>query len=166
MLKIERMELRGRIGARIETHNRKLQRANELMASLEEQMRKHKVELADWAKKLTDCKSAKSLKVECIIKFEADCNQLQNQLKAVTEQLEALRTRMKEAKAAFHQLKKDTTNSLCLRVEKCLRGFVMWEVHMLKWLKLDSLKRRLMSMKTNGAAGHKQLVRLVNSFSS
>ncbi|OAE27934.1 hypothetical protein AXG93_3309s1310 [Marchantia polymorpha subsp. ruderalis] len=62
-MKTERMELRGRIGARSEVHNRKLQRANELMASLAEPMKKHKVELADWAKKLTDCELAKFLEI-------------------------------------------------------------------------------------------------------
>lgn len=36
---------------------------------------------------------------------------------------------------------------------------------MLKWLKLDLLERRLICMKINEAAAHKQLVRLVNSFS-
>ncbi|OAE24638.1 hypothetical protein AXG93_4863s1010 [Marchantia polymorpha subsp. ruderalis] len=96
-LKVERMELRGSIEARIEAHRRELQGSNELMANLVEQLRKHEVELANWAKKLTECESAKSLEVEC---------------------------------------------------------------------RLDSQERRLMAMKTSGAAGHKQLIRLVNSFSS
>lgn len=47
-----------------------------------------------------------------------------------------------------------------------MRGFVMWEVQTLKWLKLDLLEQRLMSMKVSGSAGHKQLIRIVNSFSS
>ncbi|OAE18162.1 hypothetical protein AXG93_406s1300 [Marchantia polymorpha subsp. ruderalis] len=88
----------------------------------------------------------------------------QNQLKAVTQQLEASRMRAEEAEAAFHQMKKEKIDRLLLRMEKCLRGFVMWEVQTSKWLKLDSLGRRLMSKKTNGAVRHKQLVRLVNSF--
>ncbi|OAE25187.1 hypothetical protein AXG93_4207s1040 [Marchantia polymorpha subsp. ruderalis] len=54
-MKTEQMKLWGRIGARTKAHNRKLQRMNELMASLVEEMKKHKVELADWVKKLTDC---------------------------------------------------------------------------------------------------------------
>lgn len=45
-MKTERMELRGKIGARTEAHNKELQCANELMASLAEQ-KKHKVELVD-----------------------------------------------------------------------------------------------------------------------
>ncbi|OAE27751.1 hypothetical protein AXG93_4476s1020 [Marchantia polymorpha subsp. ruderalis] len=86
-------------------------------------------------------------------------------LKAVTEQLEALRTRVKEAEAAFCQLKEETTNSLRLRMKKSLCRFVMCKFQTLKWMKLDLLERRLMSMKTNGTSGQKQLVRLLNSFS-
>ncbi|OAE35363.1 hypothetical protein AXG93_4052s1000 [Marchantia polymorpha subsp. ruderalis] len=40
VMKTERMELWGRIEARTEAHNKELQRANELMASLAEQMKK------------------------------------------------------------------------------------------------------------------------------
>ncbi|OAE32095.1 hypothetical protein AXG93_2573s1040 [Marchantia polymorpha subsp. ruderalis] len=79
-------------------------RAEELSASLAEGVQKHEEELANWAKKLADCESAKSSEVECKLKT-------------------------------------------------------------VKWLKLDSLERRLMSTKTSGSAGHKQIVELVNSFS-
>lgn len=117
-------------------------------------MRKHKVNLADWMKKLMDCESAKSLEVECRVKFKADCDRMQNQLKSVMEQLKALRTRAEEAEAAFRQLKEETTNSLRLRVKRCLRSFIIWKVQTLKWLKLDFLEQRLMSMKINMAARH------------
>lgn len=41
----------------------------------------------------------------------------------------------------------------------------MWGLQTVKWLKLDSLEQRLMSAKTSGSAGHKQIVELVNTFS-
>lgn len=63
---------------------------------------------------------------------------------------------MEAAELAFRQLKE---------IERCLRGFVEWEVQTLKWIKLDSLERRLMGLKTSGTVRHLQLVRLVNSFS-
>ncbi|OAE19473.1 hypothetical protein AXG93_1040s1370 [Marchantia polymorpha subsp. ruderalis] len=80
--------------------------------------------------------------------------------------LKESRARAKKAEAAYQQLREETTDSLRLCVDKCMHGFAMWEVQTLKWLKLDLLERLLISMKINGAAGHKQLVRLVNSFSS
>ncbi|OAE22745.1 hypothetical protein AXG93_2035s1270 [Marchantia polymorpha subsp. ruderalis] len=93
-------------------------------------------------------------------------HKLRDQLKTVEEQLETSRTRAKLAELAFRQLKEETTDSLRLRIERCLRGFVELEVQTLKWMKLDSLERRLMGLKTNRTVRHRQLIRLVNSFSS
>lgn len=115
---------------------------------------------------MTDCKLARSLEVKCRLKLDANCDQLRDQLKVVTQQLETSWTRAESAKFAFCQMKEETTDNLPLRVEKCLHGFLMWEVQTLKWLKLDSLERQLMSMKINGTGRHRQLIRLVNSFSS
>lgn len=53
-MKTERMELWRRIGARTEDHNKEVQRANELMASLAGQTKKHEVKLASWVTKLTN----------------------------------------------------------------------------------------------------------------
>lgn len=100
-LKIERMELRGRIGVRTEPHSMELQRAKELTASLAEQLRKHAVELADWAKKLTDCEAIKSLEVECRVRFKADCGWLHGRLKLITEQLEKSRARAEKVEVAY-----------------------------------------------------------------
>ncbi|OAE27654.1 hypothetical protein AXG93_3286s1010 [Marchantia polymorpha subsp. ruderalis] len=76
-----------------------------------------------------------------------------------------LQRRMEKAKEAYHQLRDKTTDGLKLRLEKCLTGFAMWGLQTVKWLKLDLLERRLMSAKTSGSAGHKQIVELVNTFS-
>ncbi|OAE30919.1 hypothetical protein AXG93_1640s1020 [Marchantia polymorpha subsp. ruderalis] len=75
-MKTERMELHGRIEARTKAHNKELQRANELMASLVERMKKHEVELANWKKRLMDCGTPKSFDVECRLKLDANCNRL------------------------------------------------------------------------------------------
>ncbi|OAE30809.1 hypothetical protein AXG93_857s1110 [Marchantia polymorpha subsp. ruderalis] len=111
---------------------------------------------------------AKKMKCEVLrlnLAKEKECRAEEERRIKVTEQLEASWTRAEKEEAAFCQLKEETTNNLRLREEKCPRGFVMWEVQTLKWLKLDSLER-LMGMKVNEAVGHKQLVRFVNSFSS
>ncbi|OAE24273.1 hypothetical protein AXG93_3920s1010 [Marchantia polymorpha subsp. ruderalis] len=60
--------------------------------------------------------------------------------------------RVKKAKEAYRQLGDESTDELKLRLEKCLNGFAMWGLQTVKWLKLDSLKRRLMSAKTSGSA--------------
>ncbi|OAE21419.1 hypothetical protein AXG93_3954s1090 [Marchantia polymorpha subsp. ruderalis] len=40
----------------------------------------------------------------------------------------------------------------------------MWELQTVKWLKLDSLERRLMSTKASGSVGQKQIVEIVKTF--
>ncbi|OAE32386.1 hypothetical protein AXG93_3671s1050 [Marchantia polymorpha subsp. ruderalis] len=73
--------------------------------------------------------------------------------------------RMEKAEEAYCQLRKQSTDELKLRLEKCLNGFAMWGLQWVKWLKLDLLEQRLMSAKTNGSARHKQIIELVNTFS-
>ncbi|OAE22805.1 hypothetical protein AXG93_496s1000 [Marchantia polymorpha subsp. ruderalis] len=65
-MKTKSMDLRGKIEARTDSHNKEMQRANELMA---EQTKKHKAEFASRAKRLTDCEAAKSLKVKYRVKL-------------------------------------------------------------------------------------------------
>ncbi|OAE26247.1 hypothetical protein AXG93_1007s1030 [Marchantia polymorpha subsp. ruderalis] len=77
-MKTERMELQGRIAAWTKAHNEEMQSANELMASLAEETKKHEANLASWAKRLTECETAKSSKVKCRLKLDVNCDQLQD----------------------------------------------------------------------------------------
>ncbi|OAE32748.1 hypothetical protein AXG93_512s1010 [Marchantia polymorpha subsp. ruderalis] len=77
---------------------------------------------------------------------------LQEQLGKADMRLQESQRRMKKAEEAYRQLRDETTDELKLRLEKCLNGFAMWRLQMVKWLKLDSLERRLMSTKTSGSA--------------
>lgn len=133
--------------------------------SLAKEIWKHEGELTDWAKKLADCESARSLEIECKLKVESERQRLQEQLGKAAMRSEESQRRMEKSEAAYRHLRDETTDELRLRVEKCLRRFAMWGLQSVKWLKLDSLERRLMSAKTNGSAGHKQIEELVNSFS-
>ncbi|OAE35947.1 hypothetical protein AXG93_2094s1000 [Marchantia polymorpha subsp. ruderalis] len=140
-------------------------RAEELSASLAEGIQKPEEELTSWAKKLADCESAKSSEVECRLRVESECRRLRKQLRKADMRSQESQRRMEKAEEAYRHLRNETTDELKLRLEKCLNGFAMWGLQTLKWLKLDSLERRLMSAKTSGSAGHKQIVELVNTFS-
>ncbi|OAE24000.1 hypothetical protein AXG93_4541s1020 [Marchantia polymorpha subsp. ruderalis] len=50
-----------------------------------ELIKKQEAKLTSWATKLTKCETAKSSKVECRVKLDADRDRLRDQLKAVTE---------------------------------------------------------------------------------
>ncbi|OAE33099.1 hypothetical protein AXG93_1913s2010 [Marchantia polymorpha subsp. ruderalis] len=88
-----------------------------------------------------------------------------NELGKADMRLQESQRRMEKAEEAYRHLQDETTDGLKLRLEKCLNGFAMWGLQMVKWLKLDLLKWRLMSAKTSEFAGHKQIVELVNTFS-
>ncbi|OAE21274.1 hypothetical protein AXG93_868s1110 [Marchantia polymorpha subsp. ruderalis] len=75
-----------------------------------------------------------------------------------------LQSRMEKVEEAYRQLRDKSTDELKLCLEKRLNGFAMWGLQTVKWLKLDSLERRLMSAKTSGSAGRKHIVELVNTF--
>ncbi|OAE25836.1 hypothetical protein AXG93_2145s1350 [Marchantia polymorpha subsp. ruderalis] len=104
--------------------------------------------------------------------LEQDCSSLRTanenvqKMKLVTMQLEETQARVEKEETAHQQLRDETTDELRLRVERCLCGFAMWELQTAKWLKLDLLERCLTTAKASGSAVHKQLVELVNSFSS
>ncbi|OAE19272.1 hypothetical protein AXG93_909s1020 [Marchantia polymorpha subsp. ruderalis] len=79
--KTEQVELRGRIVKLTDDRDKELHRADELTASLASVLRKQAVKMIEWAKKLADCVAARSLEVKCKIRFESDCDRLQEQLK-------------------------------------------------------------------------------------
>ncbi|OAE22286.1 hypothetical protein AXG93_3674s1000 [Marchantia polymorpha subsp. ruderalis] len=101
-------------------------RAEELSASLTEGVRKHEEELANWAKKLTDCESARTSEVECKLKVELECRWLWEQLGKEDMRLQESQRRMEKAEEAYRQLRGETTDELKLCLEKCMNGFVMW----------------------------------------
>ncbi|OAE32555.1 hypothetical protein AXG93_4334s1000 [Marchantia polymorpha subsp. ruderalis] len=57
--------------------DKEFKRAEELTASLAKEFQKHEEESTGWAKKLTDCKSARSSEVECRLKVELEQRRLQ-----------------------------------------------------------------------------------------
>ncbi|OAE32793.1 hypothetical protein AXG93_374s1200 [Marchantia polymorpha subsp. ruderalis] len=137
--------------------------AEELSASMTECVGKHEEELANWAKKLADCESARSSEVKCKLKVESECQRLRQQLGKADMRSQESQRRMEKVEKTYRQLRDETTDELKLRLEKCLNGFAMWGLQTVKWLKLDSIELRLMSAKTSGSARHQQIVELVNT---
>ncbi|OAE28729.1 hypothetical protein AXG93_1617s1130 [Marchantia polymorpha subsp. ruderalis] len=114
---------------------------------------------------------AASLKAECAEAktveeaLRSKVAEIAEQLERETMRSEESRRRMEKAEEAYRHLRDKTTDDMRLCVEKCLRGFAMWGLQTVKWLKLDLLKRRMMSIKASGSASQDQIEELVNSFS-
>ncbi|OAE31203.1 hypothetical protein AXG93_4240s1020 [Marchantia polymorpha subsp. ruderalis] len=102
--------------------------------------------------------------VECTLKVESECKLLREQLGKADMRSQEWQRRMEKSEEAYRHLRDETTDEFRLRVERCLRRFAMWDLQTVKWLKLDSLERRLMSTKASGSAGQKQIVEIVKTF--
>ncbi|OAE28820.1 hypothetical protein AXG93_2534s1010 [Marchantia polymorpha subsp. ruderalis] len=101
-VKMLRNEIRSRRAASMKTDEDVETVAGECAAATASlKTKKHKAELTSWAKRLTECKTAKSLEVKCRLKLDADCDRLRVQLKTVEQKLEASRIRAKAAEWAF-----------------------------------------------------------------
>ncbi|OAE22952.1 hypothetical protein AXG93_2997s1160 [Marchantia polymorpha subsp. ruderalis] len=79
-------------------------RAEELLASLTEGVRKHEEELANWAKKLSDCESARTSEIECKLKVESECRRLREQLGKADMRSQESQRRMEKTEHAYRQL--------------------------------------------------------------
>ncbi|OAE20311.1 hypothetical protein AXG93_2338s1000 [Marchantia polymorpha subsp. ruderalis] len=123
-------ELRSTIASKCD---KKFRRIEELSASLSEGIKKHEEELTNWAMKLGDCKS---FEVECKLKVKSECRRLQEQLGKAAMRSEESQRRMEKSKEVYRHLRDETIDELRLRVEKCLQGFAMWGLQLVKWLKL------------------------------
>ncbi|OAE21735.1 hypothetical protein AXG93_4700s1010 [Marchantia polymorpha subsp. ruderalis] len=77
-------------------------------------------------------------------KLEADCNKMRSQRSAVEEQLIVVEAKVLEVKEKNQQLASQTDEALIEKVNRCLRGYVVWRIETLKWLKLRQLERRVL----------------------
>lgn len=71
-----------------------------------------------------------------------------------------------EMEARVQQLEGRPDAALCAKVDRCLRGYVEWEIQTLKWTKLSELERRVKELTVSGVVGQRKLSRKLNSFIS
>lgn len=61
------------------------------------------------------------------------------------------------------QLARHTNEALTEKVNRCLCGFVIWQIETQKWLKLRDLERRVTTIITCSGGGQRQLARKLDS---
>ncbi|OAE35514.1 hypothetical protein AXG93_2987s1010 [Marchantia polymorpha subsp. ruderalis] len=122
-----------------ETHSIRLNAADVLNLAKRDQT--HVAYLVAKAKELVECKAARSLKLEQLEKLEADCNEMRSQRSAVEKQLIAAEAKLLEVEEKNRQLARHTDKALTKKVNRCLCGYVVWQIETLKWLKLQDLER-------------------------
>lgn len=68
--------------------------------------------MKNWAKKLTDCESAKSSENECRLKVESECRRFWEQLGKAEMRSQEWRRRMEKSEEAYRHLRDETTDEL------------------------------------------------------
>ncbi|OAE26245.1 hypothetical protein AXG93_1007s1010 [Marchantia polymorpha subsp. ruderalis] len=139
--------------------NKKWVTAERLIKTTERRKKKHAEELAEVeARRAEEVRIAEELRGK-IAEAKTAEEDLRSKIAEIAGKADMRsqesRRRMEKAEEAYRHLRDETTDELRLRVEKCMRGFAMWGLQTVKWLKLDLLERRLMSTKANGSAGQK-----------
>ncbi|OAE18895.1 hypothetical protein AXG93_2795s1030 [Marchantia polymorpha subsp. ruderalis] len=115
----------------------------------------HVVELAAKANELAKCEAAQNLELEHLNKLEANCNEMRSQQSAVEEQLIMVEAKLLEVEEKNRQLAVQTNEALTKKVNRCLRGYLVWQIKTQKWLKLRDLESRITAMNTYSVGGER-----------
>ncbi|OAE30460.1 hypothetical protein AXG93_942s1030 [Marchantia polymorpha subsp. ruderalis] len=115
-------------------------------------------------KDLAECEATRISDWELIEKLKAQCSELKSQRTQAEEQLCEMETRLSEAKEKNRQLSEQTNDALAVKVNRCLRGFVSWQIETHKWLQLRDLERRATAMKARSVSGQRRLPKKLDAF--
>lgn len=121
------VDLRDKLEASRVTFDEESHQVNELTADLVKKNQAHTVELAAKAKELAECEAARSSKLEQLEKLKAICNEKRSQRLAAEEQLGKVEAKLLKVEERNRQLAEQTNDALTKKVNRCLRGFVIWQ---------------------------------------
>ncbi|OAE29114.1 hypothetical protein AXG93_3241s1110 [Marchantia polymorpha subsp. ruderalis] len=117
-------------------------KVDELSAAAKEKEQEYQTELSMRAKNLTEYETARILDLELIEKLEAQCGELRTQRSQAEEQLCEVEAKLTEAEGKNWQLLEETRDALTTRVERCLRGYVLWQIESHNRLRLREIEHR------------------------
>ncbi|OAE19727.1 hypothetical protein AXG93_2958s1010 [Marchantia polymorpha subsp. ruderalis] len=118
-------------------------RVDELSAAAEKKEQECQTELAARAKKSAEYEAVRISDLELIEKLEAQCSELRTQRLQAEEQLCEVETRLTEAEEKNRQLSEETRDALTARVNRCLRGYVLWQIESHNGLRLRKIEHRV-----------------------
>ncbi|OAE31753.1 hypothetical protein AXG93_4874s1160 [Marchantia polymorpha subsp. ruderalis] len=140
-------------------YDAELLRVDELSAISEKKEKEYQTKLAARAKKSAEYKASWISNLELIEKLEAQCSELRMQRSQAEEQLCEVKTRLTEAKGKIRQLFKETRDALTARVERCLRGYVLWLIELHNRLWLREIEPRAAEMIAQSERRHRRLAK-------
>ncbi|OAE18943.1 hypothetical protein AXG93_1976s1500 [Marchantia polymorpha subsp. ruderalis] len=139
-------------------------RVDELVATVEKKEWEYTIELAAREKKLAKYKTARVLDLELIEKQEAQCSELRTQRLQAEEQLCELEARLTEAEGKNRHLSEETREALTARVERCLRGYVLWQIKSHNELWLREIEHCAAELIARSGRRHRRLSKKLESY--
>ncbi|OAE33887.1 hypothetical protein AXG93_3037s1100 [Marchantia polymorpha subsp. ruderalis] len=103
-------------------------KVDKLSIAAKKKEQEYQIELAVRAKKLIEYESAQISDLELIEKLEAQCGELRTQRSQAEEKLCDVEAKLTEAEWKNRELLEETRHVLIARVERCLRGYVLWQI--------------------------------------
>ncbi|OAE22206.1 hypothetical protein AXG93_1248s1000 [Marchantia polymorpha subsp. ruderalis] len=124
----------------------------------------YQIELAVRAKKLIEYEAARIFDLELIEKLEAQCGELRTQRPQAEKQLCEVEAKLTEAKGKNRQLSEETRDALTARVERCLRGYVLWQIKFHNGLRLREIEHRVAELIARSGRSHRRLSKKLESY--
>ncbi|OAE23090.1 hypothetical protein AXG93_2590s1000 [Marchantia polymorpha subsp. ruderalis] len=115
-------------------------KVDELSVAAKKKEQEYQIELVVRAKKLTQYEAARISDLELIEKLEAQCSKQRTQRSQAEGQLYEVETKLTEAEGKNLQLFEETRDALTARVERCLRGYVLWQIKSHNGLRLREIE--------------------------
>lgn len=144
--------------------NEELRRLDELIANLAKRDEAHASELAAKAKALAECEVARSSELELMERLKANCNEMRSQQSMAEKQFSEMEVKLSEVEEKNQQLAEQTNDNLTQKVNRCLCGFVIWQITTQKWLQLRDLECCVTAMTSCNVSGQCDLARKLDVF--
>ncbi|OAE30685.1 hypothetical protein AXG93_3991s1000 [Marchantia polymorpha subsp. ruderalis] len=130
----------------------------------QEKEQEYQIELAVRAKKLTEYEAARFSDLEIIEKLEVQCCELKTQRLQVGEQLCEVEAKLMEAEGKNRQLSEETRDALTVRMKRCLRGYVLWQIESHNGLRLREIEHRVAKLIVRSGRMHRHLSKKLESY--
>lgn len=139
-------------------------KVDELQAAVEEAKREYQAELAVKTKKISEYEAARIADLELIEKLQAQCGELRTQRSQAKEQLCEVEAKLTEAEGKIRQLSGETSEALTARVERCVRGYTLWQIKSHKGLRLREIEHRAAELIKKSGRRHRRLCKKLESY--
>ncbi|OAE29707.1 hypothetical protein AXG93_3884s1000 [Marchantia polymorpha subsp. ruderalis] len=158
------VDLLKRLEACRTAYDAKSLKIDELQAAAEEKKREYQSELAVRAKKLSEYEATRIANLELIEKLETQSGELRTQRSQAEEQLCEVEAKLAEAEGKNRQFSEETREALTARVERCLRGYVLWQIESHNRLWLRKIEHCAAKLIARSGRRHCQLSKKLESY--